>query len=53
VKPDCCECFCFTQQVLALGQRIEMPVRFIADRALPGEIKALTPGYTLFNMTPR
>lgn len=47
------ECFCFTQQVLTPGQRIEMPVRFIIDRALPGEIEALTLGYTLFNMTPR
>ena len=47
------ECFCFTQQVLQPGQRIEMPVRFIVDRAMPGEIEALTLGYTLFNMTPR
>lgn len=47
------ECFCFIQQVLAPGQRIEMPVRFIIDLALPGEIEGLTLGYTLFNMTPR
>jgi len=47
------ECFCFTQQVLQPGQRIEMPVRFIVDRDLPEDVKHLTLGYTLFNITAR
>jgi cytochrome c oxidase assembly protein subunit 11 len=45
------ECFCFTQQVLQPGQRIEMPVRFIVDRDIPEDVRHLTLGYTLFNVT--
>ena len=45
------ECFCFTQQVLQPGERIEMPVRFIVDRDLPQDVKHLTLGYTLFDIT--
>lgn len=47
------ECFCFTQQVLQPGERIEMPVRFIVDRDLPQEVKHLTLAYTLFDITAR
>jgi cytochrome c oxidase assembly protein subunit 11 len=47
------ECFCFTQQVLQPGERIEMPVRFIVDRDLPADVKHLTLAYTLFNITAR
>ena len=47
------ECFCFTQQVLQPGQRIEMPVRFIVDRALPKDVRQLTLAYTLFDVTAR
>jgi len=45
------ECFCFTQQHLEPGQRIEMPVRFIVDRELPPEIRHLTLAYTLFDIS--
>jgi cytochrome c oxidase assembly protein subunit 11 len=45
------ECFCFTQQVLQPGQRIEMPVRFIVDRDLPEDVHHLTLAYTLFDIT--
>ncbi len=45
------ECFCFTQQVLQPGERIEMPVRFIVDRDLPKDVQHLTLGYTLFDIT--
>lgn len=47
------ECFCFTQQVLKPGERIEMPVRFIVDRDLPKDVKHLTLAYTLFDVTAR
>lgn len=47
------ECFCFTQQVLEPGERIEMPLRFIVDRDLPADIRQLTLGYTLFDITAR
>ncbi|MGB4074041.1 cytochrome c oxidase assembly protein [Pseudomonas sp.] len=45
------ECFCFTQQVLQPGERIEMPVRFIVDQALPADVRHLTLAYTLFDIT--
>ena len=47
------ECFCFTQQVLQPGERIEMPVRFIVDRDLPSDVHSLTLAYTLFDITAR
>ncbi|AEA86174.1 cytochrome c oxidase assembly protein [Stutzerimonas stutzeri] len=47
------ECFCFTQQVLQPGERIEMPVRFIVDRGLPADVHHLTLAYTLFDITSR
>ncbi|MCY1453381.1 Cytochrome c oxidase assembly protein CtaG [compost metagenome] len=47
------ECFCFTQQVLQPGERVEMPVRFIVDRELPKEVHHLTLAYTLFDITAR
>jgi cytochrome c oxidase assembly protein subunit 11 len=47
------ECFCFTQQVLQPGERIEMPVRFIVDQDLPKDVHHLTLAYTLFDVTAR
>lgn len=47
------ECFCFTQQVLQPGERIEMAVRFIVDRDLPADVRQLTLAYTLFDITAR
>ena len=47
------ECFCFTQQVLQPGERIEMPVRFIVDRDLPQDVHRITLAYTLFDITAR
>ncbi|WP_231422177.1 cytochrome c oxidase assembly protein [Pseudomonas sp. Leaf59] len=45
------ECFCFTQQVLQPGERIEMPVRFIVDRDMPRDVTHITLAYTLFDIT--
>ena len=42
------ECFCFTQQVLAPGERKEMIVRFVVDSKLPKKISTMTLSYTFF-----
>ena len=47
------ECFCFTQQVLEGGERINMPVQFIVDQDLPTEVRTITLAYTLFDVTER
>lgn len=44
------ECFCFTRQTLAAGERKEMPVRFVVDPALPEHIDVLTLSYTFFEV---
>ena len=38
---------------LSAGERIELPVRFIIDPALPKEIGSLSLGYTLFDITDK
>jgi cytochrome c oxidase assembly protein subunit 11 len=45
------ECFCFTQQQLAAGESMDMPLRFIIDSDLPEHIQTLTLSYTLFDIT--
>ena len=42
------ECFCFTQQPLAAGERKMMPVRFIIDPKVPADVRRMTLGYTFF-----
>ena len=42
------ECFCFTAQTLQPGEARDMPVRFIVDPDLPGNIQVLTLSYTFF-----
>lgn len=42
------ECFCFTAQTLAAGERRDMPVRFIIDPALPADVHTVTLSYTFF-----
>ena len=46
------ECFCFTQQTLAGGEEVEMPVTFYVDEDLPTDINTLSLSYTLFRVTP-
>jgi cytochrome c oxidase assembly protein subunit 11 len=45
------ECFCFTQQTLAGGEVIEMPLLFYIDKAIPADVHKLTLSYTLFDVT--
>ena len=42
------ECFCFTEQTLAAGERRLMPVRFIVNPSLPGDVGTITLSYTFF-----
>jgi cytochrome c oxidase assembly protein subunit 11 len=42
------ECFCFSRQVLAGGERREMPVYFFVQPDLPDDIEELTLSYTFF-----
>lgn len=43
------ECFCFSQQTLQAGERMEMPLRFVVSPDLPAEIDTLTLSYTFMN----
>ncbi len=43
------ECFCFTQQFFARGQKADMPVYFFIDPAISKDIKEVTLSYTLFD----
>ena len=45
------ECFCFEQQQLRSGESLAMPLRFIIDSNLPGDIDTLTLSYTLYDIT--
>jgi cytochrome c oxidase assembly protein subunit 11 len=44
------ECFCFTKQTLAPGERRQMPVVFVIDPALPKDIATITLSYTFFEV---
>lgn len=44
------ECFCFTQQTLAGGERKEMPVRFVLSKDLPEDVESLTLSYSVMRV---
>ncbi len=45
------ECFCFVNQSFQAGERREMPVSFVIDPALPGNVDTVTLSYTFFDVT--
>lgn len=44
------ECFCFSKQTLAAGERRQMPVTFVVDPALPKDVGTITLSYTFFEV---
>ena len=44
------ECFCFTQQELAAGADMDMPVRFMVDAELPPGINTVSLSYTMYRV---
>lgn len=47
------DCFCFTQQTLAPGERRTMPVVFVVDAELPDDVNTITLSYTFFEVRGR
>jgi cytochrome c oxidase assembly protein subunit 11 len=43
------ECFCFTPQTLAAGERRRMPVLFVLDPTMDKDIQTVTLSYTFFS----
>ncbi len=42
------ECFCFTRQTLAPGERRQMPVVFVLDPGMPKDMATVSLSYTFF-----
>lgn len=42
------ECFCFTRQTLAPGERRQMPVLFVLDPEMPRDMATVSLSYTFF-----
>lgn len=47
------DCFCFSQQTLAAGERRTMPVVFVLDPELPADVTTITLSYTFFEIQGR
>jgi cytochrome c oxidase assembly protein subunit 11 len=47
------ECFCFKQQTLAAGETRRMPVTFVVDPRLPGDVNTIAVSYTFFEVAKR
>lgn len=47
------DCFCFTQQTLQAGESRTMPVAFLIDPELPGDVNTIVLSYTFFGVAGR
>ena len=47
------DCFCFTQQTLQPGETRRMPVVFVIEATLPGDVNYVTMSYTFFQVEGR
>jgi cytochrome c oxidase assembly protein subunit 11 len=47
---DKIECFCFSQQVLAPGESVEMPLTFIVKPDIDKDIRHITLSYAFFSI---
>lgn len=47
------ECFCFEKQELAAGETRQMPIAFVVDPGLPGEVNTITLSFTFFEVAGR
>lgn len=45
------QCFCFSPQHFGVGERRDMPVRFIVDPQLPSYVDKITLAYTFYDTT--
>jgi cytochrome c oxidase assembly protein subunit 11 len=45
------QCFCFSPQHFGAGEGRDMPVRFIVDPRLPGNVDRITLAYTFYDTT--
>jgi cytochrome c oxidase assembly protein subunit 11 len=45
------QCFCFSPQHFGVGEGRDMPVRFIVDPQLPGNVDRITLAYTFYDTT--
>jgi len=45
------QCFCFTQQKLLKGEKVDMPVVFHLDPGIHDDVHVITLNYTLFDAT--
>ena len=44
------ECFCFTRQELKANETRQMPLQFVVDTRLPGDVTVITFSYTFFEL---
>tara|TARA_Y100000768_G_scaffold387695_1_gene379891 strand:- start:5037 stop:5576 length:540 start_codon:yes stop_codon:yes gene_type:complete len=45
------ECFCFEQQTIKSGERVDLGIQFIIDNNLPNNVGDIVLSYTMFDIT--